>query len=117
MMLMAPTFESSVPRLWVEWRLLLGILTESSQLKWRLACYSGAGEQQSDKSWVGSNTTCHTKIWVASNTITTTKIWVRGNTTTNTKVWVASNTTTTNSWLAGALSRWKEARKQGVVKL
>ena len=67
MMLMAPTFESSVPRLWVEWRLLLGILTER-ELKWRLACHSGAGEQQSDKSWVASNTTNNTNIWVASNT-------------------------------------------------
>ena len=76
MMLMAPTFESSVPRLWVEWRLLLGILTESSQLKWRLACYSGAGEQQSDKSWVASNTTNNTKIWVGGNITTIIKFWV-----------------------------------------
>ena len=75
MMLMAPTFESSVPRLWVEWRLLLGILTER-ELKWRLACFSGAGEQQSDKSWVASNTTNNTKIWVGGNITTIIKFWV-----------------------------------------
>ena len=84
-------------------------------------CYSGAGEQQSDKSWVASNTTNNTNIWVVGNTATNTKIWVGGYTSTNTKISVGGHTTitttTTNSWLAGALSWWKEARKRGVVKL
>ena len=39
-------------------------------------CYSGAGEQQSDKTWVASNTTTNTKIWVGGNITTIIKFWV-----------------------------------------